>query len=91
MHNNDEKFAVTAGLACLCGLGAVAAVVPVLGYVLLGAVLLGVVALIAMGVYLWWDTRFQPENLPRRASQDAARRVRTPLSETEREIEREVA
>lgn len=76
MHNHEEKFAVTAGLACLCGLGAVAAVVPVLGYVLLGAVILGVAALIAKGGFLWWDTRYQPENLPRRASQEAAARAR---------------
>jgi hypothetical protein len=86
MHNNEERFTVTAGLACLCTVGAVTAVVPVVGYVLLGAVILGVVAVIAMSVVLWWDTRFQPESLPHRASEDAARRARTPQHAIEREV-----
>jgi hypothetical protein len=76
MNIRDEKFAVTAGLVCLCPLVAASVAVPGVGYVLLGAVVLGVAALIGRGVFLWWDTRFQPENLPRRASQEAAARAR---------------
>lgn len=76
MNIRNEKFAVTAGLACLCPLVAASVAVPGVGYVLLGAVLLGIAALIARGVFLWWDTRFQPENLTRRASHEAAARAR---------------
>jgi len=64
LHNTEERFAVTAGLACLCGTGAAVATVPVVGYVLLGLVTLGVAGLTGVGVFLWWDTRFKPERTP---------------------------
>ena len=85
MHNTEEKLAVTAGLVCLCPLVALSVAVPVIGYILLGAVVLGVAALIVTGVVLWRDTRFQPDNLPRRASHEAAARVRQALPLTERQ------
>ena len=59
LHNTDERLVITGGLACLCGLGAAAAMVPALGYVLLGVVLLGIAGLIGLGAWLWWDTRYQ--------------------------------
>jgi hypothetical protein len=74
MYNGEEKFAVTAGLACLCGLGAVSAVVPGLGYVLLGLVVLSVMGLVVGGMVMWWATRYQLDNLPRRASVEARAR-----------------
>jgi hypothetical protein len=76
MHNNEERFAVTAGLACLCGVGGVAAIVPVVGYVLLGLVALGVVGLITGGAVLWWRTRIPPTPSAVRETAVPAGRVR---------------
>lgn len=63
MHNThtQERVAVTAGLACLCSVGVVTAVAPVAGYILLGLLALGVAALVATGLTLWWGTRYRAE------------------------------
>jgi hypothetical protein len=75
-YNNHETSAVNTVLVAALPLVAISVAVPAIGYTLTGAVALGVIALIGKGVFLWWDTRFQPDNLSRRASEDAAARAR---------------
>lgn len=87
MHNTDEKFVITAGMVCLCPLIVASLIVPGFGYFLLGVVVLGVVSLIIGGVAVWWETRFAPENLPRRASREAAARIR----QAQQQIDRKAA
>lgn len=80
MPHNTERSALTLGFVILLGLVALTAAVPVVGYVLLGLVILLVLGLIAAFVAKWRETRWQP--LDDRHRPD---RISTPVT-PEREV-----
>jgi hypothetical protein len=81
MSSVDERPALTLGSLILLGLATLTAAVPVVGYVLLGLVILAVLSLVGGFAAMWWQTRWQPLD---------DRATRLPASSTEAD-EREVA
>ncbi len=60
MTSLDERSALALGALVLLGLATLTAAVPVVGYVLLGLVIVSVAGLLGGAVVLWWRTRWQP-------------------------------
>ena len=61
MYNNDERFAIMFGLLGLFVLTVLSLVEPVVGYILLGLLCLGIISLIAIGIVLWVKTRVKSD------------------------------
>ena len=81
MPHNTERSALTLGFVILLGLITLTAAVPVVGYVLLGLVILLVLSMIAAFVAKWHETRWQPLDDDRHRPV----RISTPV-EPEREV-----
>lgn len=60
MRNNDERPALALAGLVVFGFAILTAAVPVVGYVLLGLVILAVLGWLVGGVVLWRRTRWQP-------------------------------
>jgi uncharacterized membrane protein YqjE len=60
MPSLNERQALTLGALILLGLATLTAAVPVVGYILLALLILGVLALVGGFAAMWWQTRWQP-------------------------------